>query len=374
MIRAYSFWYRTTAVVTAAALLFGGAGASLLAAGTESPIQIAHDPLSCVVTDLAPRIDAGVAPGTIFDKGYVYFKAAGTDDYYYAPMAGKPALITGVLPRPLPETKAIDYYVRATDTQDLAKRTSEFVPPVVPGNACKTSKGVPVGKDGANLTIGLTRAGQDPAPPGFNRRDIAFVILFGGATVTFAEALRARGASTTGSSGGSTSSAKTASGGGLSTGAAIGIGAVVVGAGALVIANNNRNHSNTPTPTPTVPPTSTPTPTSSFQFLEADATWSGIGNVDVEIHDPSNQIVGTNLPAGCESTASRTEHVLLQGVLAPGTYRVMLKGSDCSGGGAPASIATALTVVQSGGAPKCTNTFVNVPLGSSVLGCQFTIP
>ncbi len=373
MIRAYSLWYRTTAVVTAAALLFGGAGATLLAAGTESPIQIAHDPLSCVVTDLAPKIDAGVAPGTIFDKGYVYFKAAGTDDYYYAPMAGTPDLITGVLPRPLPETKAIDYYVRATDTQDLAKRTSEFVPPVVPGNACKANKGVPVGKDGANLTIGLTREGQNPAPPGFNRRDIAFVILFGGATVTLAQALRGSASGTSASTGGASATAPKSSGSGLSTGVAIGIGAVAVGAGALIIANNNRHHSNTPTPTPP-PPTMTPTPTSAFQFLEADATWSGVGNVDVEIRDPGNNVVGTNLPAGCESTASRTEHVLLQGVLAPGTYRVMLKGSDCPSLGAPATIATALTVLQSGGAPKCTNTFVNVPLGSSVLGCQFTIP
>jgi hypothetical protein len=82
MTRVKNVGYRVTALVTAAALLFGGTGATLLAAGTESPIQIAHDPLSCVVTDFAPKIDAGVAPGQIFDKGYVYFKAAGTDDYY----------------------------------------------------------------------------------------------------------------------------------------------------------------------------------------------------------------------------------------------------------------------------------------------------
>ena len=368
MIRVQNAWYRATAAATAAALFLGGAGASLSAAVTESPIQIAHDPLACVVTDFAPRIDAGVAPGEIFDKGYVYFKAAGTEDYYYAPMAGQPALITGVLPRPMPETKAIDYYVRATDNRDLAKRTTEYVPPVVPGNACK-NKGVAVGKDGANLTIGLTREGQDPAPPGFNRRDIAFVILFGGATVTLAQALR-----TTGSTSSSSSSTSTSKKSGLSTGAAIGIGAVVVGAGALVIANNNRgNRSSTPTPTST--PVPTPTPTTAFQFIEADATWSGVGNVDVEIRDPSNQVVGTNLPAGCESTASRTERVLLQGVLPTGTYRVMLKGSDCPpGGGAPPSIATALTVVQSGASPKCTNSFINVPVGSTVQGCQFTIP
>jgi hypothetical protein len=355
-------WRRATALVTTGAFLLGMGGTTALAAGAESTIQIAHDPLNCVVTDLAPKIDAGVAPGNIFAKGYVYFKAAGTDDFYYAPMAGTPLLISGVLPRPLPDTKAIDYFVRATDVQDLAKKTPDYVPPVVPGNACKT-KGVAVGKDGAGLTIGLTREGQNPAPPGFNRKDIAFIILFSGATVTLAEALGGSGSSTV------------KKGGGLSTGASVALGAVVVGAGALVIANNNKSKNATSTPTVTPTSTRTPTPTISFQFVEADATWSGIGNVTVEIRDPNGLLVGTNLPAGCESTASRTERVLLQGVLAPGTYRVTLTANDCPPtGGAPASIATALTVVQSGGAPKCPNTFINVPVGSTVQGCSFTIP
>ena len=46
MSRVKNGWYRATAAATAAALLFGGTGSSLLAAVTESPIQIAHDPLA----------------------------------------------------------------------------------------------------------------------------------------------------------------------------------------------------------------------------------------------------------------------------------------------------------------------------------------
>jgi len=394
-------WRETTAAVTAAALLSGMGGGPLWAAtaataatsmkqtgqtqtapvapgarpasSVQSPIAIAHDPLRCMNTDYAPKVDAAVAPSQIYEKGYVYFKAAGTEDYYYTPMAGQPEMLAGVLPRPLPETKAVDYYVQATDVQELAKKTDEYVPPVVPGNACKVKgepAGVKVGKDGAGLTIGLTREGQNPAPPGFNRRDIAFVILFGGATVSLAQALKGSGGSS------STSAATTSkSSGGLSTGAAIGIGAVVVAGGALIIANNNKsnNATATPTPTQTSTPTRTATPTVPLRFIDAAVTWSGVGNVDVEIRDPNNQSVGTRIPAGCESTSSRTEHVLLQGVLAPGTYRVMLTADNCGSTGAPSSIVTAVSV-QSDSGPKCVNAFVSVPLTTTVQGCTFTLP
>ncbi len=382
-------WRQSAALLTAAALLFAGVEASPAgAAPAVSPVDISHDPLKCVNTDYAPRVDAAVAPGKDLDKGYVYFKAAGTEDFYYAVMKGAPENLEGVLPRPMPETKAVDYKIRATDVRELAKEIGEFTPPVVPGNACKVKgapAGVPVGKEGAGLTIGLTRDGQAPVPPGFNRRDIAFVILFGGATVTLAAALKPGGTTTASSgaasgSGGAAAGATGRSGSGMSTGLAVGLGAVAVAGGAIAIASNNKGskNTNTFTPTGTATPTRTPTPTPTAtavpaRFLDAAVTWSGIGNIDVEIRNPSNQVVGTNLPAGCESTASRTEHVLLQGTLPPGTYRVMLTASSCGSPSAPASIATAVTV-QSDSGPKCNNAFVNVPVGTTVQGCQFTVP
>lgn len=386
-----SNWRRSAALLTASALLFAGIEAAPLGAGPAvSPVDISHDPLKCVNTDYAPRVDAAVAPGKDLDKGYVYFKAAGTEDFYYAVMKGAPENLEGVLPRPMPDTKAIDYKIRATDVRELAKEVGEFTPPVVPGNACKVKgapAGVPVGKEGAGLTIGLTREGQAPVPPGFNRRDIAFVILFGGATVTLAAALKPGGttAASSGAASGSGGAAAGAgatakSGSGMSTGLAVGLGAVAVAGGAIAIANNNKGSktTNTFTSTATATPTrtSTPTPTATAvpaRFLDAAVTWSGTGNIDVEIRNPSNQVVGTNLLAGCESTASRTEHVLLQGALPAGTYRVMLTASNCGSPSAPASIATAVTV-QSDSGPKCNNAFVNVPVGTTVQGCQFTLP
>jgi hypothetical protein len=332
----------------------------------QSPLEIAHDPLNCVVTDLAPTVDAKVAPPPQFEKGYVYFKASGTEDFYYTPMKGQAESLEGVLPRPLPETKAIDYKLRARDVAALTKETREYVPPVVPGSACK-AKGTAVGPEGAGLTIGLTKEGQSPVPPGFNRKDIAFVILVSGATVTLAAALGGAGGG--GTAGGATV-AKTGGGKGLLI-----AGGVVVAAGAAIAIANNNKSSNTATPVPTATPTPTstptPTPTPSFAFVEADATWSGMGDVDVQILNAGGAAVGTVLPSGCESTAQRTERVLLQGPAA-GTYRLMLSAKTC-GSGTPASIATVISV-QSSGQVKCPNTFVNVPVGGSVTGCTFTMP
>jgi hypothetical protein len=333
----------------------------------QSPLVINHDELPCVVTDFAPKVDAQVAPAPQFDKGYVYFKAAGTEDFYYTPMKGAPENLEGTLPRPLPETKAIDYKVRARDTETLTKETREYVPPVVPGNACKT-KGAAVPKEGAGLTIGLTREGQNPVPPGFNKKDIAYVILTTGAIVGIAAALKGGGAAAAGGGGGA------GAGGGGSTALYVAGAAAVVG-GAVAIGVNSNKSSNTNTPTvvpsntPTRTPTSTPTP---FTNIIADATWSGLGDVDIQILDANGQSVGTPFPSGCESTAQRTERVLLQGP-APGTYRLMVSAKSC-GIGTPSSIA-AVVSVQSSGQPKCANSFVNVQVGGSpVQACTFSVP
>jgi hypothetical protein len=277
-------------------------------------------------------------------------------------MKGAPDNLEGVLPRPLPETKAIDYKLRARDVDALTKETREYVPPVVPGSACK-AKGVTVPKEGAGLTIGLTREGQNPVPPGFNKKDIAFVILTTGAVVAVAAALK-------GSAG---AAAGGASGGGGATGGSTALyvvgGAAVVGGAVAIAANKSGNNTATPTITPTRTATATPTPLSNLIAL---ATWSGLGDVDVQILDSNGQSVGTTFPRGCESNGSRSEQVLLQGP-SNGTYRMMLSAKSC-GIGTPSSIAVVASVLLNG-QPKCANAFLSVPLGGGpVQACSFSVP
>jgi PKD repeat protein len=216
---------------------------------TPSPLVIQHDPLACVTTSAAPLVDATITPDRELSKSFVYFRAAGTEDFYYVAMAGTPPSVEGVLPRPLPETKNIEYYVRATDLSRLSKKTPEYMPPVVDDNVCRT-RGKPVAASGAGLTVGLTREGQSPVPPGFDKRDIAFVVLFSGAVVTLAAALQAAG--TAGSAAGAGASGTAAASGGVSTGVIVG-GGVVVAAGAVaIVANNNKSSSSNSPPTITI--------------------------------------------------------------------------------------------------------------------------
>lgn len=350
-IEAALFGRRAAALTTALALLAacapGIADARQVAPRSpdrESPkIQLQHDELVCVNTDLAPKVDAAVTPGADYDKGYVYFRAAGTEDYYYAVMKGTPDKLDAVLPRPLPETKAIDYNVKAYDTDELSKKKGDFTPPVVPGNACPT-KGVAVDpKTGAGLTIGLTKEGQNPVPPGFRKEDIKFVILVGGAVVSLAAALKSAGAATGKS--------------GVSTGTLVAGGLVVAGA-AVGIAVGTSNKKATPAP---------------LRFVQAEVTWSGLGDVDLQVLNASSQAVGQTFPSACESTASRTERVVLEGAaLVNGTYRVALTGKTC-GAGTPAAISAVVTVQTEAGA-KCGSAFVSVPVGATANGCTFTIP
>jgi hypothetical protein len=91
--------------------------------------------------------------------------------------------------------------------------------------------------------------------------------------------------------------------------------------------------------------------------------------------DPASQAVGQVLPAGCESTASRTERVVFQGAsLAAGTYQVRLTARTCPGGGGN-PIAT-LIHVESDTGPKggCQSVVANVPAGGTITGCAFTVP
>jgi hypothetical protein len=363
-------WRRGAACVTLLAffLTIGGSGvvlavpaAQAAAQRPESPITINHDELNCVTTEIPPEVDASVTPGPQYEKGYVYFKAAGTEDFYYAPMRGQPDDLAGILPRPLPQTKAIDYYVKATDVQDLSKRTKDYTPPVVPGNACKV-KGTAPGPEGAGLTIGLTKEGQNPVPAGFDKRDIKFVILFSGAVVTLAAALKSAGSA--------------GAGGGVSTGLLVVGGVVVAGGIAGGIAASHHSNTSTPTasPTPTRPPTATPTPTGvPLHFVEADATWTGEGDVDVRIVDAGGSALGTVIPAGCSPLTQRTERVVISGVVPNGTYRVMVSAKSC-GPTTPSQIAVAVSAVVDS-TSKCTGVFLNVPTdGSPVQACSFTVP
>lgn len=415
----------------------------------ESPLQIISDPLSCVTPDYAPTVDASVRPEQLHEKSYVFFRAESTEDYYYVVMSGQPATLEGVLPRPLPVIKGIEYYLQSTDTNSLKATKPKVVAPVVEDKICEKKTGAPVGPEGAGLTVGLTSETQNPVPPGFNQKDVSKVILVSGSVVTLAAALKAFTGGAAGTGGTTAAGTAAVSTGGIGAGTIAIVGGVAaVGAGVAIASSSGGSSSNEQAPAPlSVSATASPTsgaapltvqfaasatggrtpysfswafgdgsapstlqnPTNTYRnpgsyvatvtaadsanqrasasvavtasgppplrFLEADASWSGAGDIDVTLLSPSNASVGTRVPAGCESTVNRTERVLLQASPIPsGTYTVTLKAATC-GSATPASIAAIVTVVtDSGPATACAGKPVSVPVGQTVTACQVTVP
>jgi hypothetical protein len=348
----------------------------------QTRLQIEHDPLVCVTTATAPVVEAKVQPGPDMSVSRVFFRPAGTSYYYYVVMSGPPPALAGTIPRPLPELKAMDYYVQATDKVSLSRKTPDYAPPVVPGTTCKV-KGIAVGKDGAGLTIGLTDASQPPIPPGFNKDDIAKVILVTGAVVTAAVALATfSGGSTaagagagTGAGPGATGAGTAAPGGGGISSTVLIVGGIAVagGVGAAVAASGGKKN---PTSTPTIAPTPTQTPIPN-RFIQVEVTWSGLGNVDIQLFDPSSQQPANvqRIPAGCESTGARTERAILQGLDLPsGTWQVRLVGASCPDGSANPIAAILNVATDTGPKASCANRFVAVPVPGTVDGCSFTLP
>ncbi len=266
-------------------------------APTASRLKIAHAPLECITTQALPVVEAAVAPEPDLSIGKVYFRAAQAGpDYYYVVLKGPPKQLAGFMPRPDPATKVVDYYVEAADKASLRRRTPGYAPKVVEDTKCERRRmAAPIPLAGAGLTIGLTRAGQTPYPPGFNKADIAKVILVTGAIVEAAAA--ASGATTAGVAAPATAAAAPGTtgtnageaagppappppppppSGGISTGLLVGGGAAIV-AGVVIAAGSSGGSSgssatSTPTSAPTQTPTLTPTQTPTFSATSPGAT------------------------------------------------------------------------------------------------------
>lgn len=383
-------------------------------AESQSLLRVHHTPLACVTTSSTPNVTVAVTPEPEYAKGYVYFRATGEPDYYYAIMDGQPKALAASLPRPLPETKSIDYFVQAADRSQLTRRTPDYKPPVTDDKICLVSKkAVPAG--GAGLTIGLTREGQNPVPPGFNKADIAKVILVTGAVVAVAAALSsaagggvtAAGAGAGASAGGAASGAAAGAGGaagasagagagaaaggaagagaagagaaaagGISTLAIVGIGAAAA-VGVAVAAGGSGGGSSSPTPTFT--PTPTPTPIPHLTFATATATWSGPGTIVLSVLK-GGSIVQT-APQNCASQGSRTATVTLQGSsLTSGSYAVNASAVNCASQPTATSIAVVFSVLTSNGTTTgpvstCNNLFKGITVGAAAQQvCTFNVP
>mgnify|MGYP003591771089 CR=1 FL=1 len=292
------------------------------AAGESKRLSIAHDPLKCLSTEARALVDARVLPGKEMEQSFVYFRAAGTEDFYYVVMRPRaPEDVVAELPRPLPGIAGIDYFVQALDHESQPKKTPEYAPPVTDRTVCRDERAAPPPLVGpaapkAGLTIGLTRAGQSPVPAGFNKDDVAKVILVTGAVVALSVAL----SSGTGAAG-AAAGAAAVNAGGLSTGAIIGIGAGVVAGGAAIAAASGGGGNDTPANRNPTIGSATVTPVYGAAPLQVSAS--------ATVSDPDNDPVTVTWNFGPGTATGATATYTYQ---TAGSFTVSVTAADGRGG------------------------------------------
>jgi len=211
-------------------LALGWAGLLCLAGAPWSHadgVTIDHSAVGCIVAGKYPKMNACFAPAPNLARGRVYFRAQGTQYWYFVDMKldataakGETPCYAGILPKPKKSMvgKTINYYVEGVDKAFVEARTTEYNPQVVAdeGSCRKEAPAAPF-VNNATVTVGAA-AGAPAVPVGF------------------------------------------AVGGGVSTGLIVG-GIAVVGGGtaaAVAISNNNGSTPSTSGTIPTPPTATTP--------------------------------------------------------------------------------------------------------------------
>ena len=152
---------RARAAVAMAALMV--VGDASYAAGPA----IQHRAVSCIVAGVFPRLDACFAPTEDLSRARVHFRAGGTPHWYFVDMAAAGECRSVLLPKPLPTTSAIDYYVSALGRTFDETRTSEYTPRVVAREGDCGDNLLVAGSAGSATVLLGAAAGAPAVPAGF---------------------------------------------------------------------------------------------------------------------------------------------------------------------------------------------------------------
>jgi len=126
------------------------------------PVTIQHDDVGCLVAGKYPEIHACFEPSETVARARVFFRADGTEDWYYVDMTADDTCFIATLPRPKASVTGVDYYVEATDQAFVESRTREYVPRVVEDESdCEGPVAPYVGT--ASVVVGTLTGGAFPA-------------------------------------------------------------------------------------------------------------------------------------------------------------------------------------------------------------------
>jgi hypothetical protein len=240
----------------------GTAGATVPAAAWAAAPTIDHDAVACIVVDRFPRLEARFDPAEQVSRGRLRFRPAGGTHWYSVAMKKESVAFVGVLPKPTPKLKSLDYYIEVTATDFATGRTREYAPEVVSGlGACQGDK-VTAGSLGSASVVLEVPAGAPPVPAGFSSAGIVAMAAPAAATA-----------------------AATRAGGGISAGVLIGVAAA--GAAVAAVAATSAGGSNGPTASAAAPAPPTTVPAAAG----LTGNWTGTA--------PDGFVILNALPAEC---------------------------------------------------------------------------
>ena len=127
-------------------------------------VEIDHKAVGCIVVGKYPKLNACFTPAANLARARVYFRPEGTPSWYYVDMKSDQPCFMGVLPRPGKKLigKKIEYYVEGQDKTFNAGRTAEYGPIVVK-SAQECKKEAPAAPFLNNATVAVFPA----LPAGF---------------------------------------------------------------------------------------------------------------------------------------------------------------------------------------------------------------
>ena len=104
----------------------------VLARADEPPV-VDHQPALCTVPEKPFSLCAEISDDRGVAAARLYFRKAGEDYYAFVDMAFTGVSYCATLPAPREKTKAVEYYVQATDDAYQPTRTSTYQIQVQPG-------------------------------------------------------------------------------------------------------------------------------------------------------------------------------------------------------------------------------------------------
>ncbi len=152
---------RSTPVAPLLAVLFAAPPAP-----AEGPI-IDHAGRTCMVAGTFPRLEARIADPDGVSRARVQFRGEGGAVWYSVEMKRSGTVFTGVLPKPKPSLKAIEYSIEATDRKLHTRRTPEFMAEVV-GKAARCDPEAMAEVVSTASIVVSAPPGAASVPPGFS--------------------------------------------------------------------------------------------------------------------------------------------------------------------------------------------------------------